>query len=125
MTTVVMNEPIRSDRTAVDSRSFIAALIAVPAAPVPARYLTAFRTRSFADEKAAFEALLPALLIEHPGEHVAISQGRVVQHGTSRREVIRRFFATATGPVYVGYVGPSRAVRQLSPFRTRQNAGRP
>jgi len=86
---------------------------------------TALTPRTFSDERAAFLSLLPALRARYPGQYVAVSNGDVVIHGISRRDVTRRFFAGRKGPVYIGPVNPRRAVRQASPFRVRPNAGLP
>lgn len=79
--------------------------------------------RTFADEKAAFADLLPFLIARHPGEYVAVSGGNVVEHGPSRAVVTRQYFQGGRrGPVYIGFAGPKRTARQLSPFRSRRNA---
>lgn len=82
--------------------------------------------RSFSDEKATFEDMLPMLLARFPGEYVAVFRGDVVDHGPSRRDIVQRFFARFTkGPVYIGFVGPKRVIRQVSPFRSRRDARLP
>ena len=84
---------------------------------------TALTPRTFLDERSAFLSLLPALRSRYPGQYVAVANGDVVVHGISRRDVTRRFFAGGKGPVYIGPVGPRKAVRQASPFRSRPNDG--
>jgi hypothetical protein len=83
-------------------------------------------TRSFADERATFLSMLPMLHARHLGEYVAIARGEIAENGLSRTEVVRRFFQRfGEGPVYVGFVGQKKIVRQASPFRSRPNASLP
>lgn len=83
---------------------------------------TALAPRNFFDERNAYLSLLPSLRASYAGEYVAIANGDVVVHGPSRRDVTQRFFSNRRGPVYIGFVGPRRVVRQASPFRSRSNA---
>ena len=90
-----------------------------PKLPAPA-------PRTFADQRDAFRAMLPMLRSRFPGQYVAISGGKVVENGPSRREVTRLFFQRyQKGPVYIGFVGPKRIIRQGSPFRSRPDASLP
>lgn len=72
-------------------------------------------------ERDAFDALLPMLRITHPGQHVVIQNGVVVDQDVSRQRLLRRFFGVVRGgePVYIGFVGPQRAVRVPTPFFRR------
>jgi hypothetical protein len=77
--------------------------------------------RTFESERDAFRALLPTLKGTHAGQHVAIQNGVVVDQDPSRRTLLRRFFGGARGndAVYIGFVGPQRAVRVPTPFFRR------
>ena len=127
MTTLTVNEPMRSElpaetasagRVVVSAHSYTDADRSIwPPPPVP--------EASFESERAAFRLLLPMLFSVHPGEFVIVSGGVVVDHDRSRRTLLRRFFsdpARATVPVYVGFVGPARVARQVSPVRVRRGA---
>ncbi len=86
-------------------------MVSIPAA-------TPQQRRSFNDERVAFEDLLPMLISQYPGQFVAISGGEIAARAATRREVVHQFFSGGrVGPVYIGFVGPKRVVRQLSPFR--------
>ncbi len=79
--------------------------------------------RSFEDERETFNALLPVLWARYPGQYVAIYGGNIIGAGISRHDVTRRFFEEhKSGPVYIGFVGPRRVIRQSSPFRSRSDA---
>jgi len=81
------------------------------------------RARTFADEKAAFESLLPIMRARYAGHWVAISDGRVLEYDCDRKALTRRVFS---GPqrraVYIGFVGTTPTIRQVSPFRARPRA---
>jgi len=80
--------------------------------------------RTYLDEKESFKAMFSTLQWRHPGQYVAITDGQIATFGPSRRVVTQQYFSMrAHGPVYIGFVGPRKIVRQLSPFRTRPNAG--
>jgi hypothetical protein len=44
-------------------------------------------------EQGAFRRLLPELLLSHPGEFVAIHEGRMVESGADKIEVAQRAYA--------------------------------
>jgi hypothetical protein len=74
--------------------------------------------RAFNAERAAFDALRPTLERSHRGQFVAIHGGAAVDFDTSRDELIKRFFAQfGDVPVYVGYIGESPVVYQVTPFQ--------
>lgn len=72
----------------------------------------------FAREKAAFEAMLPELLQQHPGSYVAVHDGRPEVIGPTESDVVQRFFRRfGDTHVYIGYVGDTElATYQVSPF---------
>jgi len=72
----------------------------------------------FRQEKAAFEAMLPELLQQHPGKYVAVHNGRPEVIGDTESEVVRDFFQRfGDAHVYIGYVGDAEPVTyQVSPF---------
>lgn len=123
--TVILNKPVSTassgvttrwyrDDTYVDSGTVICAAFP-PSIPAPAR--------TFADERATFQAMRSMLYSRYPGQWVAISVGQVVEHGDDRKAVTRRFFGRpGRGPVYIGFVGPTPTLRQVTPFRARRRA---
>lgn len=72
----------------------------------------------FEYERMAFRALLPGLQTEYAEQYVAVHGGKVVDADPSRRDLVRRFFERfGDTHVYVGFVGATPVVHQLSPFR--------
>ena len=126
MTTLISNDSVLEERTAeggslltFPADTFIAASYFPPVSHGSGR-------RTFLDEKNSFMSMLPTLRWRHPGQYVAVAGGQVVEGGASRNEVTRRYFdGHRRGPVCIGFVGPRKAVRQLSPFRARPNASLP
>jgi len=72
----------------------------------------------FRQEKAAFEAMLPELLQQHPGKYVAVHNGRPEVIADTESEAVRHFFQQfGDTHVYIGYVGDAEpATYQVSPF---------
>jgi hypothetical protein len=69
-------------------------------------------------EQAAFEALLPQLLIQYEGQYVALHQGRVVDHDADRVALVIRLDQThPDAVVLVKRVAaePERVLRMPSP----------
>jgi hypothetical protein len=118
--TVVVNYPVSlasSGLEGADCHSYVSINPFIDESPSHSR------TMAYEQERHAFQRMLPQLLREHPGEFVAISGGQVVDHDRSQRELARRYFGQGhRGPVYMGFVGPAREARQLTPFRTRSSA---
>lgn len=121
MTIITTNEPsvaaVSTDMSTLERRAdtFITWNVVYQYATAPPS------PRTFLDEKQAFSSLLPMLYSRHSGQWVAISNAQVVAHGEDRKGVTRRFFAggRTRGPVYIGFVGPTRALQQATPFRAR------
>lgn len=123
---LITNEPIQSDSTRVAALQFRADTFTESLYISLGPPLQAPWPRTFADERDAFRAMLPMLNARFPALYVAISGGKVVESGPSRREVTRLFFQHyQRGPVYIGFVGPQRIIRQGSPFRSRPDASLP
>lgn len=72
----------------------------------------------FQREKAAFERQLPTLKRTHPGQYVAIHNGRPEAFGSTESEVVQKFFGTfGDTHVYIGYVGDTQPeAYQVSPI---------
>jgi hypothetical protein len=72
-------------------------------------------------EKDAFETMLPRLMQEHPGEYVAVHDGKVEAVGLTESEVADRFFSRfGDTHVYIGYVGDTPPkTYQVSPISFR------
>lgn len=129
--TLTINEPIRFENPThsvlpgnidVWNRADTFTDVGVSAFPEPA---PSSGRRSFEQERQAFRRMLPMLLARRAGEFVAVAGGEVVDHDTSRRVLLRRYFQVESRrsvPVYVGYVGPAKAARQVSPLRIRRSA---
>lgn len=120
--TIITNEPVSTDSTSLAGplfrgHTFVAGYIFFPVRqPVSV-------ARTFHDEREAFASLLPELTSRYPGEWVAISGGDIIEHDSDRKLVTRRFFQRRRhGPVYIGFVGPTPVIRQVTPFRARRRA---
>ncbi len=70
---------------------------------------------AFAQERAAFEGMLPQLLQDHPGKVVAIYQGKVVEVGDEIGATLEKVY-TRYGyiPCYVGRVEAAERVYKFS-----------
>jgi hypothetical protein len=117
MTTILLDEPIRYTSTGIsdDLTGGADTLVGV-------RSVWPEQTaRTFESERDSFEALLPTLMTTHAGQHVVIQNGIVVDQDVSRQRLLKRFFGVVHGndPVYIGFVGPQRAVRVPTPFFRR------
>jgi hypothetical protein len=77
--------------------------------------------RTFDDEKATFQSLLPLMYSRYPGEYVAVARGTIVDHDRSRLKLVRRFFSrfTPDTPVYIGLIGARDVVHIPTPFFRR------
>ena len=78
--------------------------------------------KAFEKEIAAFEALKAELLVQFPGQYVAIYQGQVVGHGDNRLALVKEVYSQF-GEVacYIEKVTlePSRRVRMPSVYKTK------
>lgn len=129
MMAIIRNEPIQSLSTGI---SVLSASVETSlhvtwtqcAIYYPSAAMVVVAERTCEDEKQAFQSALPTLRSRYAGEWVAFSGGEVVGHDRDRRAVTRRFFETRTmrRPVYIGFVGPTKTVRQATPFRARPRA---
>ena len=70
-------------------------------------------------ERRAFHQLLPSLLVTHPGQYVAVHEGKVIASGRDRVEVaMEAYKRVGYVPLFVGMVAealPRRIVRVPSP----------
>jgi hypothetical protein len=78
--------------------------------------------RAFEQEIAAFEALKAELLVQFPGQYVAIYQGQVVGHGDNRLALVKEVYHQfGEVPCYVEKVTlePPRRVRMPSVWKVK------
>ena len=95
----------------------------VTALPAPEIAALGTEESPWARERRGFERMLPSLLQTHPGQYVAVHNGKVITSGNDRISVaLEAYRQVGYVPLYVGLASeaPRRRVRIPSPRVLRE-----